>query len=119
MGQRTPRPDILSVPLNNNYYDGLKEAETKVLFTVYIIIEFSSLIIADEVTVLINPSLFIQSEDCLQCTGFHLYVIDGPFVRKKFFHCSFFILKIIVNQSLLDKHVYLTLYSPSRVTFFL
>lgn len=29
MGQRTPRPDILSVPLNNKYYDGLKEAESK------------------------------------------------------------------------------------------
>lgn len=30
MRQRTPRPDILSVPPNNNYYDGLKEAESKV-----------------------------------------------------------------------------------------
>ncbi|KAG6440845.1 uncharacterized protein LOC115440960 isoform X2 [Manduca sexta] len=29
MRLRTPRPDILSVPLNNNYYDGLKEAEAK------------------------------------------------------------------------------------------
>lgn len=29
MSLRTPRPDILSVPPNNNYYDGLKEAETK------------------------------------------------------------------------------------------
>ncbi|KAG7299243.1 hypothetical protein JYU34_017801 [Plutella xylostella] len=26
---RTPRPDILSVPPNSNYYDGLKEAESK------------------------------------------------------------------------------------------
>lgn len=30
MALRTPRPDILSVPPNNNYYDGLKEAESKV-----------------------------------------------------------------------------------------
>lgn len=30
MRQRTPRPDILSVPPNKNYYDGLREAETKV-----------------------------------------------------------------------------------------
>ncbi|XP_060801398.1 uncharacterized protein LOC106140826 isoform X2 [Amyelois transitella] len=29
MRLRTPRPDILSVPPNNNYYDGLKQAETK------------------------------------------------------------------------------------------
>ncbi|CAG4993401.1 unnamed protein product [Colias eurytheme] len=29
MRQRTPRPDILSVPPNSNYYDGLKESETK------------------------------------------------------------------------------------------
>ncbi|XP_073955736.1 jiangshi isoform X1 [Choristoneura fumiferana] len=29
MQQRTPRPDILSVPPNGNYYDGLKESETK------------------------------------------------------------------------------------------
>ncbi|KAM3955904.1 jiangshi [Aphomia sociella] len=29
MRLRTPRPDILSVPPNNNYYDGLREAETK------------------------------------------------------------------------------------------
>lgn len=32
MAQRTPRPDILTVPPNSNYYDGLKEAETKVNF---------------------------------------------------------------------------------------
>ncbi|XP_034829035.1 uncharacterized protein js isoform X2 [Maniola hyperantus] len=32
MRQRTPRPDILSVPPNSNYYDGLKEAETKFPF---------------------------------------------------------------------------------------
>lgn len=30
MRSRTPRPDVLSVPPNNNYYDGLREAETKV-----------------------------------------------------------------------------------------
>ncbi|XP_059049909.1 uncharacterized protein LOC131844928, partial [Achroia grisella] len=29
MRLRTPRPDILSVPPNNNYYDGLREAESK------------------------------------------------------------------------------------------
>ncbi|RVE55102.1 hypothetical protein evm_000469 [Chilo suppressalis] len=29
MRRRTPRPDILSVPPNNNYYDGLREAESK------------------------------------------------------------------------------------------
>ncbi|XP_028168063.1 uncharacterized protein LOC114358330 isoform X1 [Ostrinia furnacalis] len=29
MKQRTPRPDILSVPPNANYYDGLREAETR------------------------------------------------------------------------------------------
>ncbi|XP_053604467.1 mucin-2 [Plodia interpunctella] len=29
MRLRTPRPDILSVPPNNNYYDGLKQAESK------------------------------------------------------------------------------------------
>ncbi|GBP50131.1 hypothetical protein EVAR_42812_1 [Eumeta japonica] len=29
MQLRTPRPDILSVPPNNNYYDGLREAESK------------------------------------------------------------------------------------------
>ncbi|XP_045535944.1 uncharacterized protein LOC106709694 [Papilio machaon] len=29
MKSRTPRPDVLSVPPNNNYYDGLREAETK------------------------------------------------------------------------------------------
>ncbi|XP_047990170.1 sporozoite surface protein 2 [Leguminivora glycinivorella] len=29
MQLRTPRPDILSVPPNNNYFDGLREAETK------------------------------------------------------------------------------------------
>ncbi|XP_023935669.2 uncharacterized protein LOC112044157 [Bicyclus anynana] len=32
MRQRTPRPDILSVPPNSNYYDGLKEAESKFPF---------------------------------------------------------------------------------------
>ena len=32
MRLRTPRPDILSVPPNNKYYDGLKEAESKVKF---------------------------------------------------------------------------------------
>ncbi|CAG9787584.1 unnamed protein product [Diatraea saccharalis] len=29
MKRRTPRPDILSVPPNDNYYDGLREAESK------------------------------------------------------------------------------------------
>ncbi|CAH2047696.1 unnamed protein product, partial [Iphiclides podalirius] len=29
MRSRTPRPDILSVPPNSNYYEGLREAETK------------------------------------------------------------------------------------------
>ncbi|CAG9562809.1 unnamed protein product [Danaus chrysippus] len=29
MRLRTPRPDILNVPSNSNYYDGLKEAESK------------------------------------------------------------------------------------------
>ncbi|XP_047517579.1 uncharacterized protein LOC125057748 [Pieris napi] len=29
MRQRTPRPDILSVPPNTNYYDGLRESESK------------------------------------------------------------------------------------------
>ncbi|VVC96911.1 unnamed protein product, partial [Leptidea sinapis] len=29
MRQRTPRPDILSVPPNNNFYDGLRESESK------------------------------------------------------------------------------------------
>ncbi|XP_041979874.1 probable serine/threonine-protein kinase DDB_G0276461 [Aricia agestis] len=33
MHLRTPRPDILSVPLNNNYYDGLKAAESKYSLT--------------------------------------------------------------------------------------
>lgn len=32
MRLRTPRPDILSVPPNNKYYDGLKEAESKFTF---------------------------------------------------------------------------------------